>query len=118
MFRLIVAGSRSFADRRRMWDDLDRMLSRRLPAVEIVSGGASGADALAVRYALSRGLPYRVFLADWDTYGLAAGPMRNELMALYGDALIVYWDGESRGTKSMIREARARGLRVVVRQFV
>lgn len=118
MFRLVVAGSRSFADYDRLAADLDRLLARRLPAVEIVTGGCpSGADALAERYARSRGLALRVFLADWGRQGRAAGPIRNRTMAEYGHALVAYWDGSSRGTASMIGEARARGLRVVVRRF-
>ena len=118
MFKLIVAGSRSFADEGRLFADLDRLLARRLPAVEIVCGGCpSGADALAVRYARSRGLALRLFPADWAALGRAAGPVRNRAMADYGHALIAYWDGQSRGTASMIGEAQARGLRGVVRRF-
>lgn len=118
MFRLIVAGSRSFADYARMAADLDRLLVNRLPSVEIVCGGcSSGADALAVRYARERGLSLRVFPAQWRLCGAAAGPFRNAAMAAYGDALVAYWDGSSSGTASMIRLASGRGLRVVVRQF-
>lgn len=118
MFRLVVAGSRSFADYDRLAADLDRLLARRLPAVEIVCGACpSGADALAVRYARSRGLALRLFPADWAAYGRSAGPVRNRAMAEYGHALVAYWDGRSRGTASMIGAAQARGLRVVVRRF-
>ena len=118
VFRLIVAGSRSFSDYARLAADLDRLLSLRLPAVEIICGGcASGADALAVRYAHERGLALRVFPAQWRLYGAAAGPFRNAAMAAHGDALVAYWDGCSAGTASMLRCASARGLRVVLRRF-
>lgn len=118
MFRLIVAGSRSFSDYDRLAADLDRLLARQLPAVEIICGGCpSGADALAVRYANDKGLQLRTFPADWCRYGRAAGPIRNEQMAEYGQALVAYWDGVSPGTASMIRCASARGLRVVLRRF-
>ena len=119
MFSLIVAGSRSFADSDRLFADLDRLLALRLPeGVEIVCGGCPrGADAAAVAYARSRGLALRVFPAQWAYFGRAAGPLRNEEMAAYGDALVAYWDGMSPGTKSMIRYARMYGRRVVVRYF-
>lgn len=118
VFRLVVAGSRSFSDYDRLAADLDRLLALRLPAVEIVCGGCpAGADALAVRYARERGLALRVFPAAWRSFGRAAGPLRNEQMAQYGDALVAYWDGRSAGTASMVRCASARGLRVVLRRF-
>ena len=42
MFKLVVAGSRSFADFDRLSADLDYLLSKKSPdEVEIVSGGAS-----------------------------------------------------------------------------
>ena len=118
MFRLIVAGSRSFADYARLAADLDRLLVNRLPSVEIVCGGCSaGADALAMRYARERGLALRVFPAQWRLYGAAAGPFRNAAMAAYGSALVAYWDGVSSGTASMLRCASAQGLRIVLRRF-
>lgn len=118
MFRLIVAGSRSFADYARMAADLDRLLVNRLPSVEIVCGGCSaGADALAARYARERGISLRVFPAQWRLLGAAAGPFRNAQMAEYGHALVAYWDGKSAGTASMIRCASSRGLRTVLRYF-
>lgn len=120
MFSLIVAGSRSFADEGRLFADLDRLLARQMEidGVEIVCGGCpSGADALAERYARSRGLPLLVFPAQWAAFGRAAGPIRNDAMAAYGDALVAYWDGLSPGTESMIKCARRYGRRVVVRYF-
>ena len=117
MFKLVVAGSRSFADFDRLSADLDYLLSKKSPDdVEIVSGGAVGADALAERYARSRGLAFRAFPADWRRWGKLAGPIRNRQMADYGSAVVVYWDGRSRGSADMISSASAAGLRVVVRR--
>lgn len=120
VFKLVVAGSRSFADEGRLFADLDRLLARKLESdtVEIVTGGCrAGADVLAIRYANARHLAVRVFSARWDIHGRAAGPIRNLEMAAYADALVAYWDGFSPGTKSMIRYARMYGRRVVVRYF-
>jgi hypothetical protein len=45
---------------------------------------------------------------------IVAGPIRNGEMAKYADALIVFWDGKSRGTKNMIDLAERYGLKVRV----
>lgn len=63
-----------------------------------------GADALGEHWATAHGIPVERFPADWDKHGRAAGPIRNEAMAREGDALVVFWDGESRGSYSMLCE--------------
>jgi len=97
---------------------IKRKLSR-LPKheIEIVCGGCSGADQMAEEYASMIGLKSKVFMADWDKHGKAAGPMRNAEMAVYSDYLIAFWDGSSRGTKNMIGLARKGGLKVYVKRY-
>ena len=58
-----------------------------------------------------------LYPADWERHGRAAGPIRNEEMAEVSDALIAFWDGKSRGTKSMIEIARRKGLQVAVVRY-
>lgn len=70
---------------------------------EVVSGHARGVDQLGEDWAREHGVHYTLFPADWNKYGKAAGPRRNEQMAKYADALIAVWDGQSRGTGHMIR---------------
>ena len=36
-------------------------------------------------------------------YGKSAGFIRNADMGAYADAAIIFWDGESKGTKHMIQ---------------
>ena len=119
MFRVIIAGGRDFTDYDLLKQHCDYMLSRRAEGEEIVviSGGASGADALGEKYARERGYSLRQFPAKWELYGKRAGPMRNREMADNADALIAYWDGKSRGTKNMIEEATKRGLKVSVKNY-
>ena len=81
---------------------------------EIVSGGASGVDTSAKILTqqkfgtdmLSLRLlgKYKQFSADWKTYGKAAGPRRNKEMAEYSDALLLIWDGKSKGSANMKKE--------------
>jgi hypothetical protein len=46
----------------------------------IVTGDAEGADAIAAAYARRNSIPCTVHVADWDAYGLSAGPKRNKLI--------------------------------------
>ena len=55
--------------------------------------------------------------ADWDTYGKSAGYRRNQLMADNADALVAFWDGQSRGTGHMINLAKERNLKVRIVRF-
>ncbi len=68
---------------------------------EIVSGGAAGVDFHGEEFSQFENIPLRIFKADWNTYGKVAGPKRNKQMAEYADALLLIWDGESRGSKNM-----------------
>jgi hypothetical protein len=83
----------------------------------IISGGASGADAHGEHYAVSHGIPFEVYPANWKKYGLAAGPIRNAEMANVAEALIAIWDNVSRGTSNMISSAKKRGLKIHVKHI-
>jgi hypothetical protein len=69
--------------------------------VEIVSGGAKGMDASGERYANAFELDCIKFPANWDLYKAGAGPIRNMQMADYADALLLIWDGSSKGSANM-----------------
>lgn len=81
---------------------------------EVVSGGARGVDAAGEVWAKGYRIPVRRFPANWKTHGGAAGPIRNGEMAAYADAVIAIWDGQSRGTADMVRQAEQAGLKVYV----
>lgn len=113
--RIIVAGTRTFSDYELLKNKLDDFVSKlkqKYPdkQVVIITGSAKGADQLGNLYARNHHIPLKEFPADWNTYGRAAGPIRNQQMldyALYEiPALIVFWDGESRGTKNMMNIAK------------
>lgn len=105
--RLIVAGSRTITNSSIVYDVLDALPFR--PS-EIVTGGAPGPDTFADLWAKNLGYPRRVFSADWDKLGKAAGPMRNQEMAEYAHGLLAFWQKRSAGTGDMIERARKKGL--------
>jgi len=114
MKRIIIAGGREFTDKRQMELALEPLLSSYPFSIEIVSGGARGADRLGEKYAKNRGLKLTVMPADWDKYGKRAGPKRNLEMAKYADVLVAFWDGKSTGTRNMINQALQHGLGIHV----
>ena len=117
VFKVIIAGGRYFNDYDLVKSRLTTLLKNKFPNVEIVSGCASGADALGERFANEFNFGLRKFPADWNKYGRAAGPIRNTQMAEYADALIAFWDGKSRGTKNMIEQAEKNNLLVRVIKY-
>lgn len=64
------------------------------------------ANSIGERYAKDNGFRVEKHPADWEKYGRAAGPIRNREMAEISDYVICFWDGKSRGTKSMIDYAK------------
>lgn len=113
MLKVIIAGSRGFNNYQLLVKTCDHMLQNH-EQVEIVSGGAKGADKLGELYAEDKLYDTRVFEADWSQFGNAAGPMRNKAMAAYADALIAFWDKSSKGTANMILVAKNAGIKVKV----
>ena len=108
MIRVLIAGSRDFND----FELLEKAVKHYLKQyglhrqdIEVVSGGARGADKLGEQFANKYNIKLTIFPADWNTYGKSAGYIRNEQMIKYiGDTGIVFafWDGQSRGTAHTI----------------
>ena len=115
-FRVIIAGGRDFNDFRLLCKVCMHMLQNKTN-VEIVSGTANGADKLGEKFADYMGYKIKQFSPNWDEFGNAAGHIRNREMAEYGDALIAFYDGKSKGTKNMIEEAEKRNLKLKIQKY-
>ena len=96
--KLLIAGSRSITD----FD-----LSPYIPADvdEIISGGARGIDALAEKYADEHKLSKHILRPKYHLYTRGAPIKRNKEMIEMADAVLIVWDGRSRGTRSTIQYA-------------
>jgi hypothetical protein len=116
--KVLVCGSRDFAPIQ-AWDCIEARL-RQLPRTSypqhlIISGGARGPDAISHMVAKKLGLRTKTYRAEWAKYGRRAGILRNVAMLdTEPDLVLALWDGESRGTKHTIDEARRRGIAVEV----
>ena len=116
MFRVIVAGTRTFNNYDLLKEKLDFYLQGKAP-IMIISGGAEGADKLGERYATENKFIIMQMDAQWQAYGKAAGPIRNEQMAQKADALILFWDGKSRGSANMLENAKKYNLPVRIVRY-
>lgn len=114
--KIIVAGGRDFIPTP---EDINWLTQTILADtdIEIVSGGAKGADTFGEQYAKDNEYNLTIFKADWAQYNRGAGAVRNQQMADYADKLIAFWDGRSAGTADMVKRARNKGLRVFIRSY-
>lgn len=80
----------------------------------VIEGEARGADTLAKVAAESMDIVVEKYPADWGTYGLAAGPIRNSQMLIEGKPNVVVGFNNnirtSKGTKHMLGIASKAGI--------
>lgn len=98
--KLIIAGSRNLKMSHELLEMLLYNMINKTPD-EIVSGTARGIDSIGEDIAQDKEIAVKRFPADWDKHGKAAGHIRNKEMAEYADALLLIWDGESKGSANM-----------------
>lgn len=117
--RIVIAGCRDFCDYRLAKEYIEECLSEisENNTFIFVSGACRGADMLGERYAKEHGFEIERYPAQWDLYGRSAGPIRNKQMAEASDLVICFWDGQSRGTRTMIQYAEQLGKTVKVKMI-
>lgn len=117
----LVSGGRKFASPVFVHNNLDRVAHQYgLPDL-VVHGGARGVDGVAENWAKLNNVPTSVYMADWEEYGRAAGPIRNsEMLEAHPDIDLglFFPSGLSRksspGTYDMLDKARAVGIKPIV----
>ena len=118
---ILIAGSRDFENLDIFTCVFNNLVMEKLDMgknIVIVEGGARGVDTMAREFAKGNGLLFKEFKPEWNKYGRAAGPKRNdemtEFVAEHNGRALYFWDGESKGTKQCIMSARKRGLPITV----
>lgn len=114
--KTIIAGSRE-ATPEEVWAAL-LSCEWRHEITGVLCGMAKGADLHGKAWANANKIPVSQWPPNWEVYGFAAGPIRNQQMVDRADALIAAWDGQSVGTSDVIARAKAKGLRVHVFNYV
>lgn len=107
--KLLIVGSRSIKN-----FDLSPYIPQQ--ADTVISGGAEGIDSLAEEYADTHRLSKYVIRPRYDLYGRAAPLKRNEEMVDMADAVLVIWDGSSRGAQYTMNYAKKRNKPLTVVQ--
>ncbi len=110
--RVLVCGGRDFDNERWMHLTLTE-LHRNEPFDVLIEGGALGADRIAREWAEAMSIRVETYEADWMRHGRGAGPLRNTRMLEDGQPDMVVAFPGGRGTGNMVRQARARGIRVL-----
>lgn len=114
--RVLICGSRTWTDVEPVHTVLAGLAARaRATGTELVliHGGAPGVDTIAGDLAIIGDIETIVEPADWQTYGRAAGPIRNQKMLDEHKPDVVYAfraEGKSNGTDGMVCRARAAGI--------
>lgn len=76
----------------------------------VIHGGALGVDVAAGTWASRRGIPYRIWQAEWNRLGHTAGRIRNAQMLAEGKPDVVLGFPGGAGTAHMLGLARAAGV--------
>ncbi len=105
--KILVVGSRSIDH-----INIEKYIPRK--ATLIISGGAGGVDTLAEKFADKKRLSKMILRPKYDLYGKAAPLLRNQCMVDIADAVLVMWDGISKGTKHTADYAKKKNKHTVV----
>jgi hypothetical protein len=114
MSRLAIVGSRYYNDKKALADVVNVWIAAHGAPEHIVTGDASGADALARDYATQHGIKLIVHKADWAQNGRAAGPIRNGLIVKDCTAMIAFPLADSKGTQDSITKAKRAGIEPMI----
>lgn len=102
--KIAVVGSRTITDKEFIFNKLDYYLQN-LKNICIVSGGATGVDTIAKKYAVERNLRYLEFLPEYEKYGKKAPLVRNQQIIDASTHCIAFIKDNSRGTQDSINKA-------------
>jgi len=91
LIKLAIIGSKDFDD----YKFFKKIMNYHICS-KIISGGTTGADTLAKRYAAEQGIPIREFTPNWDILGKSAGFVRSEKMVKACDELVVFYNKEDK----------------------
>ncbi len=117
MKRIIVTGSRCFDDYPILSKRLDELLSQETEIL-LLCGDDGGTDELVHRYCREQGIEFETFTTDWGAYQQAALFVRNKHMLFGANTCILFWDGESRGTKLLQDQAKKMDVHCLVEKVV
>ncbi len=114
--RVLVCGGRDYNDVEKIEWELQCITDPQHGgkySYTLISGMARGVDTIAANWAYKNGMNVEEYPADWDTFGKAAGFMRNKQMLEEGKPDLVIAFPGGKGTAMMVKLARDAGVEVV-----
>lgn len=109
--RVAVIGSRTFENYELLKESL-----KCIHITEIISGGDTGADHLAAQYAEEKQIPLRV-IPHTDHPETLGSPTRTYAIISMAQLVVAFWDGKSPGTADLLKYARQKDKKVVIKYF-
>lgn len=114
--KLLIAGSRTIGksqDGSYDYDTLVSLISHTIAKYNlepdlILSGGANGPDKAGEEWAKINNVRIMIFKPDWSI-GRGAGIINNKRLVDNADALLVMYDGQSKGTLDTIKRFKKQG---------
>ncbi|NET30643.1 MAG: hypothetical protein F6K19_01390 [Cyanothece sp. SIO1E1] len=117
MFKVIIGGDIGFKDEELFLRFVKRVLIRK-KKIQVVVGDELGPGILALQYIHTH---YHVgvkhIAREVGMTGDIAQYRQHVRMCIYAEALIVFWDGRDKITRSLIRSAEVRGLQIRICRY-
>ena len=105
--KIAIVGSRNFKDFEEFSKLIEPVFIKLNGMVDcIVSGGATGTDSMAEKYAKKKNLKTIVFRPEWEKHGNSAGIIRNRIIIKNSDLILAFLLGSSKGTENSIKVAK------------
>ncbi len=100
--KLAIVGSRTGMPREKVFGVLYDFQSKNKIEL-VISGGAKGVDTFAIDWAKKNNIKWNIIYPDWTHFGKPAGAIRNQKIVDQCDEIMIFWDGQSKGTKITLR---------------
>ncbi|MBP3914464.1 SLOG family protein [Clostridium sp.] len=126
--KIIISGSKLFDDYKlfsnkfiKILKDIESDVADKkigLSDIEIFTGCSKGTDKLARQFAENNNIQLKVFHAEWNILGKAAGDVRNEKMISHAinsndnSVLVVFWDGMCKDSEKFIKLGHKNNIKV------
>jgi hypothetical protein len=113
-YTLGIIGARTFTDYSRLEGSLVDIIKKYGLPHTVVSGGARGADRLAITWAMNRGINMINHQPNWNRYGKEAAYIRNCKIVEDADIIIAFPSHKGRGTQMTLEIAKEQNVECIV----
>lgn len=108
---ILVCGGRSYSNKEKIYEVLSSIHKDTLITI-LIHGAAKGADSIAGYWARENSIKEKQCPALWNTYGKAAGSIRNQKMLDDNKVDLVIAFPSGKGTADMIERAKKANIEV------